>query len=100
MHKYGDAQDVLHDEDAFDGSIWAMAVPPDVIALAEEIEAWQAKYGGVDSAAMSPFNSESFGGYSYSKYGGGTSGSTTGASSPSASWQSVFASRLNRWRKI
>ena len=87
---------VLHDE-TFDGAIWAMAVPPAVIALADEISAWQAKYGGADSAALSPFQSESFGGYSYSKgSGSGSGGSDAGA----GSWQSAFASRLNLWRKI
>ena len=62
----------LTDEEFF-GAVWAMAVPPSVIALIAEIEAWQDKYGGVDSQAMSPFTSESFGGYSYSK------GNRTGA---------------------
>ena len=88
---------VLHDE-VFDGAVWAMAVPPAVIALAEEIGAWQEKYGGVDSAAMSPFASESFGGYSYSK--GSRSGSGSAESGNSGSWQGAFADRLNRWRKI
>lgn len=86
----------LNDE-TFDGAVWAMAVPPDVIALADEIEAWCAKYQGADSAAMSPFASESFGGYSYSK---GSGGSSSGGSGGSGSWQGAFASRLNLWRKI
>jgi hypothetical protein len=85
----------LVDED-FTGSIWAMAVPPAVIALASEIEEWQNKYGGVDSTLMSPYNSESFGGYSYSKSGGGSGDGTSLA----GTWQGAFASRLNRWRKI
>ena len=84
-------------DETFDGTIWAMAVPPSVIALSEQIDAWNAKYGTVDSQAMSPYNSESFGGYSYSKSGGG---SGSGSSSPTATWQSMFASALNRWRKI
>lgn len=81
-------------DETFEGAVWAMAVPPSVIALADEIEAWQAKYRGADSAAMSPFQSESFGGYSYSKAGGSGSGGTDG------SWQNAFRSRLNPWRKI
>ena len=88
--------DELHDEN-FSGAVWAMAVPPTAIALSEEIEAWQAKYGSVDSAAMSPFNSESFGGYSYTKSTGGSYSSGSGGN---PSWQSVFADKLNRWRKI
>lgn len=91
VHQYP-AED-LHDE-VFDGAVWLMAVPKAVLDLAAEIEAWQAKYGGADSAAMSPFTSESFGGYSYSK------GSGSDGSGSSGSWQSAFASRLNQWRKI
>lgn len=85
----------LVDED-FTGSVWAMAVPPAVIALASEIEAWQAKYGGVDGVLMSPYQSESFGGYSYSKSVGGVGNGTSFV----GTWQNAFASRLNRWRKI
>ena len=85
-------------DETFDGAVWAMAVPPSVIALSAEIEAWQEKYGGVDSYAMSPYTSESFGGYSYSKPRGG-SGSDS-SDSGSGTWQSVYANRLNKWRKI
>lgn len=87
----------LEDEE-FDGAVWAMAVPPSVIALAKEIEDWQAKYGGVDSQAMSPFQSESFGGYSYTKRSG--SSSNSGANTKLGTWQGAFAIKLNRWRKI
>lgn len=84
-------------DEVFDGAVWAMAIPPQVIALAQKIEAWQAKYGGVDSVNMSPYNSESFGGYSYSKSGGGAGAD---GSSVAGTWQGAFASELNRWRKI
>lgn len=86
----------LEDEE-FDGAVWAMAVPPSVIALSEEIQDWQNKYGGVDSQAMSPYQSESFGGYSYNK--GGTS-SNNGSGSSAATWQNMFASKLNKYRRI
>lgn len=82
--------DNMIDED-FDGEIWAMAVPPAVIALSEEIENWISKYG---SAELSPYSSESFGGYSYTKANGGTNGSS------SAGWRDVFRGKLNRWRKL
>ena len=95
VHKYGDTNDALTDEE-FDGSVWALAIPKAVINLATEIGEWQTKYGGIDSSAMSPFQSESFGGYSYSKGGSGNSNSSTTA----PSWKSAFASRLNMWRKI
>ena len=94
VHKYGDAD--LTDE-TFEGAVWSMGVPPTVIQLAQDITDWQAKYGAVDGAAMSPYQSESFDGYSYSKQSGGTS---AGGSSSAVSWTNVFASRLRPWRKL
>lgn len=85
-------------DEIWDGSVWSMAVPDAVISLAKDIEDWCDKYGGTDSAAMSPYQSESFGGYSYSKASGGTS--TDGSGSSIATWKTVFADRLSRWRKI
>lgn len=96
VYKY-DEELSLHDEVIEDGAVWLMAVPPQVLELAEEINAWQTKYGGVDSENMSPYNSESFGGYSYSKSGGG---SASGAGGNSGTWQSVFANRLKQYRKV
>lgn len=90
VYKYGEND--LEDE-TFTGSIWLMAVPKDVRSLITEIEMWQEKYGGVDSENMSPYTSESFGGYSYSK----ASGSAT---SSVPTWQSVFADRLERYKKL
>ena len=90
--------DALHDE-VFEGAIWAMAVPPTVIALSEEISAWRNKYDGAASANMGPYSSASFGGYSYSRGSGGGSGSGS-RSNGAPTWQGMFASELNRWRKI
>lgn len=87
----------LTDETFENGAVWAMAIPKGFIDIVSEVTAWQSKYGTADSAAMSPFNSESFGGYSYSKSSGNATGSAT--NNPNA-WQSVFASRLARWKKI
>ena len=87
----------LTDEE-FYGAVWAMTVPPSVIALAADIEEWQNKYGSVDSVAMSPFTSESFGGYSYSKAGGGASSGS--GSGQAGMWQSAFSNRMSKWRKI
>jgi len=86
----------LHDE-TFDGAIWALAIPKEILELAEEIQAWRAKYEASDSAAMSPFNSESFGGYSYSKSGTSSGGNGTFGS---GGWKAAFAHRLNKWRKL
>lgn len=93
VHKLSDAD--LVDEPLFHGAIWVMSPPAAFLQLAAEISEWQAKNGALDSAAMSPFNSESFGGYSYSKSGGGSAGVSTGAN-----WKSAFASRLNVYRRI
>ena len=83
VHKFGDETDVLVDE-VFDGSVWLMSVPKSFLDLVSEIEDYQAKYG-----QATPYVSESFGGYSYSK-----------ADSTAASWQHAFGTRLNAWRKI
>lgn len=81
VYRYGT---VLHADETFSGTVQAMAVPPALEALAAEIEAWREKHA---DAVQSPYQSESFGGYSYTK-------------SADASWQAVFASRLKRWRKL
>ena len=77
-------------DESFDGAIWPMAVPPAVVGLASEIGEWVGKYGTVIN---SPFTSESWNGYSYTKASGDAGGG-------SATWQSTFAKRLNQWRKI
>lgn len=82
----------LRDEE-FKGAVWLMAVPPAVISLADEIAAWQAKHGSVESQAMSPYTSESFAGYSYSKNQASDASGLSG-------WQAAYASRLMRWKKL
>lgn len=91
VHRY-DSELSLVDE-IFTGEIWALAVPPAVINIAEEIKTWQSTYG---EQVNSPFQSESFGGYSYSK----ASASNASGRSVPATWQTVFGSRLNAYRKI
>ena len=76
--------------ETFDGAVWALAVPQAVIDLAFEIEEWETKNG---DASVSPYQSESFGGYSYSK-------ATDSASGGAVTWQSAFRSRLSAWRKL
>lgn len=77
-------------DETFSGELWALAIPPAIISLAHEISDWQTKYG---EAVASPFQSESFGGYSYSKGSAGSDGGSSG-------WKSSFGSKLNRWRKL
>lgn len=86
--------DDLIDEEKFHGAVWLMRVPPDVVQLANEIEEWQTKNADV---LASPYQSESFGGYSYSKASGGTS---YNGNPSNYGWKNAFASRLNRYRKI
>lgn len=93
--QYGEA--AFRDE-TFEGAVWYMRIPKVVLDLATEIKDWVAKYGGVDSAAMSPYNSESFAGYSYSKATGAVSASGT-TYNPNI-WKTAFASRLTPWRKL
>lgn len=93
---YQRGSEELTDEE-FEGAVWLMAVPKDVIDLAAEITAWVERYGGIDSQNMSPYQSESFGGYSYTKSSGGNSESS-GSSVPT--WQSVFGAKLRRYKKI
>ena len=88
VYKYG--TDELLDEE-FSGCVISMNVPRAFADLAEEIEGWVSKYGDV---MENPYTSESFGGYSYSKKTAGES------NTDAASWQGVFRSRLNEWRKI
>jgi hypothetical protein len=87
--------DGLHRNPAFDlvdeefyGVIWCLAIPQAIINLADEIEAWQTKNAEI---LNSPYTSESFGGYSYTK--------ASGDNGAAVSWQSVFADRLTPYRK-
>lgn len=77
-------------DETFNGSVWALAIPKAVLDIASDIEEWNAKNA---DRVNSPYQSESFGGYSYTlKSENGSGGGAT--------WQSAFASRLNAWRKL
>lgn len=79
-------------DESFEGCAYALAVPTEVVDLAQRIGEWEAKNG---DAARGPYQSESFGGYSYSlKDGGG------GSSPASGGWERAFAPELRRWRKL
>lgn len=86
IHQHQEEVQLIDEE--FDGTVTALAIPQAVLDLVSEIEDWQAQYGNA-----SPFNSESFGGYSYTRTNGNGNG---GASS----WKEAFAQRLNAWRKL
>lgn len=80
-------------DETFKGAIWEMSVPRAFLEMCEEIAAWRTANESASSPNMSPFQSESFAGYSYSK------GTSNGGSS-SASWQTAYKSRLNAWRRL
>lgn len=85
-------------DETFNGAVWALAIPKEVLQLDEEIDAWRAKYEDVSSPAMSPFTSESlFTDYSYSK--GGSANSSSGGSA-TVSWKNAFKSRLKDYRRF
>lgn len=89
LHKYGDFMDFLKEE-TFTGTVWALAIPKAVIDLSAKIEEWQTKNG---ETVTSPFTSESFGGYSYTK-------ATDSATGAVATWETVFRTQLNPYRKL
>lgn len=80
-------------DESFRGEVWAMGIPPVLIALLADINEWQTKYG---EATQSPYSSESFAaiqGYSRTL-------ATDSQTGNAINWQSQFRSRLNQWRKI
>lgn len=86
LHQYP-ATDLTNE--SFEGAVWALAVPKAVISLSEEVTAWETKNG---AQTVGQFQSESFPTYSYTRATGKNGGAIT--------WEDVFGSRLNRWRKL
>ena len=91
VHLYPD--DDLHDE-TFVGTIQSMAIPRAFLDLVNDISAWCDKN---KARIESPYQSESFSGYSYSLK---TGGDASGSGGSGLTWQSFFAARLAPWRKI
>lgn len=90
IHRYGTDADTLTDE-TFSGRVDALAPPRDFLALAANIAEWQSKFG---LAAASPYSSESFGDYSYTKASGVTQDGGSGG------WQTVYRAELAQYRKL
>lgn len=86
LHRYGEV--LKPPDETFQGTIWALGIPAPVLSLCEEISEWQEKNGG-----PTPYISESFGGYTYTR-------ATNSQTGQAASWQEVFRSQLNPWRKL
>lgn len=74
-------------DEEWEGTVWLLAIPPEVVALSEEIDKWKEQYG-----ATGPYTTESFAGYSYTK--------ATAKNGGKYSWKDEFADQLKRWRKI
>lgn len=98
VHQYPDYD--MADE-VFRGSIWAMAVPPAVVALCEEMDKWEKTYA---EEVKKPYSSETISGvYSYTRAQGGSTRAhdgSSGGSSPTVTAFDMFARKLNKWRKI
>jgi hypothetical protein len=69
-------------DETFEGNVWALAVPNEIIELSNEIAEW------VSAHPENEFTSESFGGYSYSK------------DATKSTWQGAFASQLRAFKKV
>ena len=78
--------------ETFTGEIWAMSPPKAVLEIAASASEWMTKHG---EALNSPYTSESFGGYSYTK---GATDATDGM--PAGTWYGVPKSALAQWRKV
>jgi len=76
-------------DESFNGSVLPMCIPPRFMELVNDIEAWQAKHG---ESCASPYQSESFNGYSYTK------ANVNGK--PVDNWQTAFNARLRAWRRL
>lgn len=73
-------------DESFSGVVYGLVIPPAFLSLVGDIRKF------IEAEAVSPFTSESFGGYTYSK--------ATDAGGMPISWQGAFRQRLNRWRKL
>lgn len=83
LHREGDA---LTDE-SFYGEATPLAIPQPFVDLADRVSKWNA-----NQAEPSPVQSESFGGYSYTRATGKNGGAYT--------WRDAFSSELAKWRMI
>lgn len=89
LHRYPDRD--MHDEE-FEGRVVLLAVPRAVLDLADRIGKWCDEYS---KTLDSPYQSESFGGYSYTMQSGSSSDG-----SPASAWAVKFSSELDPWRKM
>ena len=85
-------------DETFDGTIDTLVIPRPLLKVVEDIGEWvEANKKGSVKAQESPYQSESFDGYTYTIKSGSTSNSASGGLT---GWQAEFGSRLNQWRKM
>lgn len=85
VRQYGMGE-MLTDE-VFEGTVEPLAVPRAFLELCQRIQDWNEKNG-----PPGPFQSENFGGYSYSR-------ATSKAGDP-VGWKDAFKGELVPWRKL
>lgn len=78
-------------DETFKGAIWDMSVPPAFLEFCESAEAYKAKYNEL-GLNFTGFQSESFGGYSYSL--------PAGAPEFMVQWLDRLNRSYRRWRRI
>lgn len=81
-------------DETFNGQVRECVVPREVQAIVKDVEAWTETNG---DALTSPYQSESFGGYSYTKSGGS---SGNGAVGDGCNWETKYGYRLTPWKKL
>jgi hypothetical protein len=81
-------------DEVFSGTITVMRIPRPLLRVVEDISAWQLANG---AAADSPYQSESFGGYTYTKKSDSASQNGSGGLT---GWRLAFRDRLSTWRKM
>lgn len=101
LHLRGAEDEGLNDE-SFSGTLSVLAVPRALLAVVDEISDWVAANAEARSkAAASPYQSESFGGYTYSMRPDLTGGSSSSSGSGGLTgWQAAFKSDLNPYRRL
>jgi len=96
------------EEESFEGTLSLLAIPKALMLVIDQIEAWIEDYEEARSlsadarrkALSSPYQSESFGGYTYTVRGDLTANSASDGLSGPNGWKQVFAADLNQWRKV
>jgi hypothetical protein len=87
-------------DETFRGAVWLMHVPVDFENLLDDINAWEKNNAKnvervTEEVVASPFTSESFAGYTYTR--------KTGIGDIPTTWKDPrlgFSARLNAWRKV